>query len=485
MKRIVLFLFIISTIISCEDPLSILPPDGQVKDEYWKKKEDVEATLMGAYQQFARLDERLFFFGELRGDMIADRSNLPNDLRNIMFSNIYPWNWWVEWQPFYSVINYCNLILLYSPQVKLIDQTFTDYENEAFKSEAVFLRSLAYLYLVKLYKDVPFVLEPYDTDNQDFFIGKTSGEVILDSLESQLNRITQTIPESYETNAKTRGRATRGAVNALLADIALWKFDYESCIQYVENIEESDLYELVPGGEWFRIFSEGNTLEGIFELQYDSKIGENNATYRLTNPNSNYFEASTYAIELLSPEITSEVVRGNGTIDLNKTIWKYIGAQPDGVTRRPGVEQSSCNWIIYRMADVLLMKAEALSQIGRYDEALTIVNNIHTRAFMPAIGSYEQTASAFEDLILEQRAKELAFEGKRWFDLLRMGRRNNFQRKDKLIELIVQNVPATQKRVLASKLNDMYGWYFPIYVDQIENNPNMDQNPYYQIYEKD
>ncbi len=485
MKRIFLFLFILSTIISCKDSLVLLPPDGQVKDEYWKKKEDVKATLMGAYQQFANLDQNLFFFGELRGDMMKDDRNLSGELRSIMYSNIYPWNSWVKWKSFYSVINYCNLILKYSPQVKEIDHTFNDYENEAFKSEAIFLRSLAYFYMVKIYKDVPFALKPYDNDNQDFFLGKTSGEVILDSLENQLNGIIQTIPESYETNKITRGRATRGAVYALLADIALWKFDYENCIKYVENIEESDLYELVTSGEWFTIFSEGNTLEGIFEFQFDGKIGENNHIYWLIRPETNWFEASTYAMELLSPETSREIVRGNGTVDRYNNIWKYYGAQPDGWTGRSATEQSSCNWIVYRMADVLLMKAEALSQIGRYDEALVLINKIHTRALMPAIGSYEQTASAFEDLILEERAKELAYEGKRWFDLLRMGRRNNYQRKNKLIELIIQNAPATQKRILNSKLTDVNGWYFPIHVDEIENNPNMDQNPYYQIYEND
>jgi hypothetical protein len=80
---------------------------------------------------------------------------------------------------------------------------------------------------------------------------------------------------------------------------------------------------------------------------------------------------------------------------------------------------------------------------------------------------------------LQERALELSYEGKRWFDLLRMGRRNNYARKDKLIEIIVSNVPSTQKRILATKLTNPQGWYLPIYEKEIERNKNLVQNPYY------
>ena len=55
---------------ACEKTLTILPRDGLVKNEYWKLKEDVEATLMGAYQKFAQMDYLLFYYGELRGDLL-------------------------------------------------------------------------------------------------------------------------------------------------------------------------------------------------------------------------------------------------------------------------------------------------------------------------------------------------------------------------------------------------------------------------------
>ena len=80
---------------------------------------------------------------------------------------------------------------------------------------------------------------------------------------------------------------------------------------------------------------------------------------------------------------------------------------------------------------------------------------------------------------MQERALELGFEGKRWFDLVRMGRRNDYARKSTLIEIIVSNVPSTQKRILATKLTNPLGWYMPIAETEIERNPNLEQNPYY------
>ncbi len=89
------------------------------------------------------------------------------------------------------------------------------------------------------------------------------------------------------------------------------------------------------------------------------------------------------------------------------------------------------------------------------------------------------SAIGYEDYIMDERALELAFEGKRWFDLLRMGRRNDYLRKNKLIEIMVRNVPSTQKRILATKLTNPMGWYLPIQDVELERNKNLLQNPYY------
>lgn len=467
----------------CDDALTILPKDGLVKNEYWKQKEDVEATLMGAYKKFADMDYMLFYYGELRGDMLERGALLPNEVMDIMNSNIYPWNNLTDWTRFYSIINYCNSVIAFSPDVMKADPTFTPFLFNQLNAEAIFLRSLAYFYLVRIYSEVPFIMYPYDSDEQDFFPEKTGSSVILSTIKQDLIGILDKIPREHPDIEQTRGRATRGAVNALLADISLWNFEYEDCIKYVEAVEGDPQYVLLPPGKWFTIFSEGNTLEGIFELQHDGTRGQPNNIYSLTSPESNLLIGSNYAREILVPQFSRESIRGFGSLNpLNYFIWKYVGSDPDPLLRRSSANQYDANWIVYRLADLLLMKAEALSQTGRYTEALLLINRIRDRASMPS-ASTAQNPQAFEDLILQERAKELAYEGKRWFDLLRLGRRNDYQRKTNLIELIIKNVPATQKRVLASKLTNPYGWYLPIYEREIESNPKLIQNPYYQAYD--
>jgi starch-binding outer membrane protein, SusD/RagB family len=472
--------------VSCNDWLELLPPNGLIREEFWKTKEDVESVLMAAYSTFSSMDRQLFLYGELRADMLEGSSNQPGNERMIMQNNIYPDNDFSNWNTFYKVINYCNEVIVNAPKVQEVDNTFNDYQKQALMAEAYFLRSLAYFYMVRVYGEVPLVLEPTETDDADFYVKKQPESVVLDQIVADLESNRAFAPSgSFKTLEENKGRASKAAYDALLADIALWRFDYEKVISHVQQIEVTTKFVLLPGGRWFELFYPGNSLEGIFEFQFDGNYNQLNGTYGLTNKNSNQYKPSPKAIEMLSFEFASELVRGEessikkyGEDDF--IVWKYVGQAPDGQTVRAGNEQYSCNYILYRYADVLLMKAEALSQLGRYTEAYNLITKIRDRAGQGSI-AIANTPTAYEDAILNERSIELAYEGKRWFDLLRMGTRNNYARKDKLIEIIVSNVPSTQKRILATKLTNPLGWYLPIYEKEIERNRELVQNPYYEF----
>lgn len=481
---ILLMTFLIS-LSSCEDFLNQKPLDGLVYDEYWKNKEEVLSTLGGAYQLLSELDYTLFVHGELRGDMLkGNGTNTPASERAIMSANIESNQTYAKWDKFYSVINICNHVISLAPGVQEKDPTFTDYLLQQYISEATFIRSLCYFYMVRIWKDVPYITEPTVTDQGEFFPELTSGEEILKDIKANLIEIRNKMPE-HPTIEKSKSRATAGAVNALLADISLWNFDYNDCIQYVEAVENSGQYFLLPATEWYRNFNPGFSLESIFEIYFDQASGQENSfsagTYSSTTAGIDYY-ASDYAEDILSVVTTEagELIRGNGSIANNHQIWKFAGALADKTTLRPTSENKSANFIIYRLADLYLMKAEAYSQSATPDfaRALEYLNEIRQRSNM---STYVQlsSAQAFEDAILLERAKELAFEGKRWFDLLRMGRRNDYARKNKLIEILIQNVTSTQQLVLKSRLSDPNGWYMPIHNTEIERNKNLTQNSYY------
>ncbi len=471
----------------CEKWIDLIPPDGLIREEFWNKKEDVESVLMGAYESMAVMDQLFFKYGELRADMVIGDYNQSIEELKIQESNIYPDNPLCNWEDFYKVINYCNEVIKNAPEVQEKDDTFNDYLLQGFLAEAYYLRSLSYFYLVRIFNDVPLVLEPSDDDEVDFYLPKTDGSEILDVIRQDLLSFRNFAPaDGYPTLEENKGRASVAAFDALLADIALWNFEYEECLNHISKIESSEKYKLLTRINWFHLFSPGNSVESIFEFQFDESKGQSNNMYNLTNENSHRYDPSKRALELFSPIYYAvDLYRGEG-VSIKKygegdyVIWKYVGMLPDGTTVRSGSEQRSCNWIVYRYAEILLMKAEALSQLGRYMEAQEALNAVRERADVPLL-SLPESPTAFEDAILEERSRELAFEGKRWFDLLRMGRRNNYARKDKLIELVIRNVPSTQKRILALRLNNPLGWYLPIHESELERNRSLVQNPYYQF----
>lgn len=483
-NKVIILLAALALSAGCEKWLDLIPPQGLIRQEFWQTKEDVEAVVMGAYETFATMDDMLFRYGELRADMVTGDVNLGEGERMVAESNIYPDNWLCNWADFYKVINYCNEIIKNAPLVREIDNTFTDYQLQGYLSEAYFLRGLAYFYLVRIFKDVPYVTEPTETDDADVYPAKMAGDELLRLVMGDLDNIRRfATTDGYQTLAEIRGRATKASIDALMADISLWLFEYEDVITYVERIEANEEYELLPSARWFELFYPGNSLEGIFEFQFDDQLNQPNSLYGMTQRLSYSYDPSQKAIEMFGIEFSKEFVRGqDATIrkygENDFIIWKYVGRAPDGETVRSGSVQRSCNWIVYRLADVLLMKAEALSQLGRYGEALSIINEIRVRADVTSL-SLPDSPVAYEDAILQERALELAFEGKRWFDLVRMGSRNNYSRKSELIEIIISSVPSTQKRILATKLTNPLGWYMPISETEVERNPNLVQNPYY------
>jgi hypothetical protein len=160
----------------------------------------------------------------------------------------------------------------------------------------------------------------------------------------------------------------------------------------------------------------------------------------------------------------------------NTPIWKYKGYDLGGSVPRSGTQRSA-NFIYYRYADIILMKAEANAQLGNLTIANSLVRLTLERAGMP----YEDVVvkKDLDKAILDERGREFILEGKRWFDILRAAKRNHFENKQLIIDMILSGADIKQQAVLRTKVYDTLSYYLPIPEHEILYNQNLVQNPFY------
>ena len=498
-------IIMISILAGCSEWLQLEPESQLTREEFWQTGEDVEAVVAGTYKELAGLVEELFKWGELRGDLFVPGLNITSDDRRIMDDFIYPENPLNKWDQLYRTINFANTVLKFSPIVVGRDQTFNENESKALEAEAIWLRSLCYFYLVRIFRDVPLVLEASENDAQDYYPAVSSEQEIFLQIIDDLQVATADLPTSYAKREYDKGRATKGAAYALMADIYLYFEKYQACIDACNKVIGSGLYGLIDGEDWFMNFFPGNSNESIFEVQFDKDLNQTNLLYQMLAPyprdgtfpdGNDEFRVSPYFVTDFEEQIGDRRA-GNRTYLTytgagwyvyapSHVLWKYVGTEgtPSTVTGasasgyRIGNKESDANWIVYRYPDILLMKAEALVQQGEFGQAIELVNQVRTRARIEPVADIS-SKNALEDIIFEERAKEFCGEGKRWFDLIRLGRRNNFERKDRLIEILAEDKTYEEAEIIRSKYSNPDSWYLPIFQDEIDQNDHLVQNPYY------
>ena len=148
----------------------------------------VEGMFATCYKSFT-LDgasDRMLVGGEIRSDNVKEGNSVTGEVKRMLEVDIDAENWICDWSSMYTVINYCNTFIKYAPDVPNIDPNFTPGECSSMIGEAKALRALAYFYLVRTYKEVPYVDEPSITDDQNYNRTKSSEEYIREKLEEDL-----------------------------------------------------------------------------------------------------------------------------------------------------------------------------------------------------------------------------------------------------------------------------------------------------------
>lgn len=538
---------------SCDDFLSIEPLNDIVLEKYWTNEADVTSVMNACYTQLESADciQRMIVWGELRSDNMTTGSGISNEMNQILKENLLETNNLSDWQSFYKVINSCNTVLYYAPSVNELDPNFTDSELKATIAEATTLRALCYFYLIRTFRDVPYVTTPSIDDTQNYRVAPIKFDALLDSLITSVELVKDDAVRSYGEDAiENTAKITRWAAYALLADMFLWKGDYQRCIDYCDLVikEKQRLYEIeheenattttlelygdiplisespsgttVSGNTYNEIFGTGNSFESIFELSFMNNQSVTNSTI-----SSLYGSSSVTEGRITAPTyLFSEAYSGNNKY-FAKTDCRYLENMAESSSRvaiqkyvieelsfRPSTTSGSAprvtatrrntnyaNWIIYRLSDVLLMKAEAEvelagnvegleqmteEQTNHYRRAFACVSAVWKRANNKRTATtdtliyddYANSRITMEDLVFDERQREFLFEGKRWYDLVRLSRRDNSNTRmvSKVLSKFEQNVAA-----IRIKLASQDALYFPYYKNELDANPFLEQNAAY------
>ena len=562
---------------SCADFLEIKPQSEIILEDFWNEKADVENVVAGCYSRLQDdgVRRRMMIWGEARSENVMANGVAINgdvNLHNILKENITAMNSYTTWDGFYDVINRCNTVLKYAPEVAAKDPAYTMGDLNATIAEVTALRSLCYFYLIRTFRDVPFSREAFTDDNQKMDLPASPFETVLayliEDLEAVKDNAVKRYPEGSYNSDQDRyqtGRITQDAIHAMLCELYLWKGDYDNSIRYADlvikskqDIEEEkekkrrssaetkarvkvrlgdyplvydNLTTTTYGNAYEEIFADGSSKETIFELSYDrtpasSQLPANSAVVSLYGgqTGSPLLVGSKYLkedIELTSQRTVYE--------DANKKLDARIYTNCDATSDAPRIRKMSSSririnastsspdatystyannsnssmWIFYRLPDIMLMKAEALcekmrssspgttaeedSVIAAYnkpllEKAFELANVVNKRSIckkeLTGTDTLQFTNYASKDLMTKlvkrERQRELMYEGKRWFDLVRYSLRAG--NTDELIEAVGHREDVN-KGFVQNFFKKMDAIFWPYNITEMKVNRNLVPNP--------
>ena len=491
MKKI--FSIIVFTIIllsGCSESfLDRQPEDTLAPGVFFKTPVDIKTGVVAVYKPL----KSIFGYGDLPY-ILAQMSDDGETAYSVsVWNTFYKDNTFsasTYWNYFYKMIvnanNIIDIIEKYTPKNDAEEVVI-----KAYKGEARFLRAFAYFYLVRIWGDVPKVVNRFDDPGMAFGIGRTPAdqifrEVIIPDLEYAFENC---YIKGDAAIASEGARATKGAALTILAKVYLTMNDNVNAAATLKKLivdkVAGDKYSLLT--DYSKIWLPTNKFnsESIFEINFNVAAGSpsyyfRNMSYTLAtsvytlNTAGGYFVAEKNLMDeyVAYQEWTRyKVSVDSGFTPLNGLITPCpLKLMPplQGITVYD-LKGTDYNYMITRYADALLMYAEALLATGQKDAAAGYVNQVRARVNMDPITGADLNI----DRILHERRMELAFEGHRYFDLVRTGKAIEYISRD-----LMSNIEY-EKRVFRSEPIPEYQLILPIPVGEIEKDQTLTQNTGY------
>lgn len=493
MKNKLILITLIIGLYSCsEDFLDKEPLDVLSASVAYNSEADAEGALAGAYSAMVSNDPHIYrWMYTVLGDMRADNSHSGNSqlIRNSEHfesksTDLEPGEHCYR-EPF-LYISAANAILDNVPNIE--DPDFTEEERNSILGQAYFLRAFNYFHLVRYYGGVPLQLSNLDGD---IYKIKSTAEEVYDQIEEDLLLAESLLPKRHADNFLTRSRATQGAAQALLSKAYADLGNYEKCAEYAEKVINNGVYDLLDNYDHLFNDKNENSVEAIFELNQVANtsigtyapglflppgkvrygIGARNIFPRFSVISHDLLNAFDEAGDKVRKRTTLSTVTDRSKIASPPEYFNAI--EPVSFAYKLGRNyeawNSGTNVILIRLADIILLRAEALTKIGNTGEAIKLLNQIRSRIHLPNTTATTQGEVALA--ILNERRLELALEGERFFDVVR------YYGKQGAVDLF-NNLKDGDGNNLGYKAT-VEKLILPIPQSEIESNPNILQNPGY------
>jgi len=438
--RIAVFAVLILAGSSCKKVLDLEPHNATFTQAYFKTGQDANTAIAGAYALLRNVLLNNYSWhvygdvpaGEFSIDGGYDAFNQPIENGNFVFSNVQYSNY--NWANYYKLLQQINLIINKEPGIPI--ETFSNRDlKKQILGEAYFLRAFTYFYMSRIWGDVPLKLEPDLDINQAVNIARTPVATVWAQCLADCDRAESGLVFGYDADvSQTAVRANKGSVLALKAHIQAWKGDYAACERSADSVIKYGRYLLVDSARYRQVFI-GKSEEGIFEINVNYTQAEGIATagngggylptlmrpFIAKQDHLNWPLNTSYVDKLFPPEDTLNDVR------FRTFFYKVHEGAPQtikyaNITYADGSAQNdprlSNNMNIFRLADIYLLRAEALDTLQRRPEAIGLLNSVRDRA---GLSLYQDTLNApsLTSTILEERLRELFFEGQSFYDLVR------------------------------------------------------------------